>query len=197
MSRTVCDPGPFWQILYLLPWITVQYSNPSNGNEKQQELAGNSSYWGKFQWNHDQGKGNLVRVSRKFELSEFELSRFYCILFSVFFWRSNIDALPFVPPISYELTAMISSSVSTLKKALLIPITVYIAYPRGATASREKIVSLSTQEAKLPACHLSVFEIPSTVVVFIANHSPLPVPLQLQTSVFVWWTTYQPYSRVV
>ena len=69
---------------------------------------------------------------------------------------------------------MISSSVSTLKKALLIPITVYIAYPRGATASREKIVSLSTQEAKLPACHLSVFEIPSTVVVFIANPPHCP-----------------------
>jgi len=30
------------------------------GNEKQ--LAGNSSYQGKFQRNFDQGKGNLVRV---------------------------------------------------------------------------------------------------------------------------------------
>ena len=45
-------------------------------NEKQFELAGNSSYRGKFQWNFDQGKGNLVQVSREFELSEFELSRF-------------------------------------------------------------------------------------------------------------------------
>ena len=46
------------------------------GNEKQSELAGNSSYWGKFQCNFDQGKGNLVQFSREFELSEFELSRF-------------------------------------------------------------------------------------------------------------------------
>ena len=30
--------------------------------------------------NFDQGKGNLVRVSGEFELSEFELSRFYCNL---------------------------------------------------------------------------------------------------------------------
>ena len=35
----------------------------------------NSSYWGKFQWNFDQGKGNLDRVSsEEFELSEFELT---------------------------------------------------------------------------------------------------------------------------
>ena len=47
------------------------------GNEKLAvELAGNSSYRAKFQWNFDQGKGNLVRVSREFELSEFALSRF-------------------------------------------------------------------------------------------------------------------------
>ena len=46
------------------------------GNKKKFDLAGNSSYWGKFQWNFDQGKGNLVQVSRKFELSEFKLSRF-------------------------------------------------------------------------------------------------------------------------
>ena len=32
------------------------------GNEKQFELAGNSSYRGNFQWKFDQGKGNLVRV---------------------------------------------------------------------------------------------------------------------------------------
>ena len=43
------------------------------GNEKQFELAGNSSYRGKFQGSFYQGKGNLVRVS-----GEFELSRFYC-----------------------------------------------------------------------------------------------------------------------
>ena len=34
----------------------------------------NSSYRGKFQWNFDQGKGNLVRVSREFELTELELT---------------------------------------------------------------------------------------------------------------------------
>ena len=41
--------------------------------EKQLELVGNLSYQGKFQWNFDQGKGNLVRAS-----GEFELSEFYC-----------------------------------------------------------------------------------------------------------------------
>ena len=40
---------------------------------------GNSSYWGKLQWNFDQGKGNWVQVSGEFELSKFELSRFFCI----------------------------------------------------------------------------------------------------------------------
>ena len=33
------------------------------GNEEQFELAGNSSYRGKFQWSFDQGKWNIVRVS--------------------------------------------------------------------------------------------------------------------------------------
>ena len=47
------------------------------GNEKQFELAENLSYWGNFQWNFEQGKENLVRVSREVELSAFELSRFY------------------------------------------------------------------------------------------------------------------------
>ena len=50
------------------------------GDEREFEFAGNSNYQGKFQRNFDQGKGNLVRVSGEFELSEFELSRFYCIL---------------------------------------------------------------------------------------------------------------------
>ena len=50
------------------------------GDEKELEFAGNSNCQGKFQRNFDQGKGNLVRVSGEFELSEFELSRFYCIL---------------------------------------------------------------------------------------------------------------------
>ena len=35
----------------------------------------NSSYQGKFQWNFDQGKGNLVWVSRELKLSEFELTK--------------------------------------------------------------------------------------------------------------------------
>ena len=46
------------------------------GNENQFELAGNSSYRGKFQRNFDQGKGNLGQVSRELELSKFKLSRF-------------------------------------------------------------------------------------------------------------------------
>ena len=33
----------------------------------------NSSYWGKFQRNFDEGKGNLV--SGEFELCEFELAK--------------------------------------------------------------------------------------------------------------------------
>ena len=32
------------------------------GNEKKFELLRNSSYQSKFQWNWDQGKGNLIRV---------------------------------------------------------------------------------------------------------------------------------------
>ena len=35
----------------------------------------NLSYRDKFQWNFDQGKGNLVWVSRELELSEFELTK--------------------------------------------------------------------------------------------------------------------------
>ena len=50
------------------------------GNEKQLELAGNSSYRCKFQRNFDQGKGNLVRVRGEFELSEFELSRLWLLI---------------------------------------------------------------------------------------------------------------------
>ena len=48
------------------------------GNEKHFESAGNSSYQTKFKGNFDQGKENLARVRAEFELSEFELSRFYC-----------------------------------------------------------------------------------------------------------------------
>ena len=44
------------------------------------DLPRNLNYRGKFQWNFDQGKGNLVRVGREFESSEFELSRFNCRL---------------------------------------------------------------------------------------------------------------------
>ena len=53
-------------------WLTLKR------NKKQFEWAGNFSYWGKFQWNFDQGKGNIVWLSGEFEWSEFELSRFYC-----------------------------------------------------------------------------------------------------------------------
>ena len=35
----------------------------------------NLSCQGKFQWNFDQGKGNLVQVSGELELSEFELTK--------------------------------------------------------------------------------------------------------------------------
>ena len=39
----------------------------------------NLSYRGTFQWIFDRELWHLVRVSREFELSEFELSGFYCI----------------------------------------------------------------------------------------------------------------------
>ena len=42
-------------------------------------MKNSSSYQGKFQWNFDQVKGNLVQVSWEFELSKFEFLRFYCI----------------------------------------------------------------------------------------------------------------------
>ena len=64
-------------------------NSSSEGNEKQFELAGNLSYRGKFQWNFDQGKGNLVWVSGEFELSEFKLSRFYCNLKLITFFGSK------------------------------------------------------------------------------------------------------------
>ena len=50
------------------------------GNEKQFELAGNSSYRGKFQANFYLGKGNLVRISGKFELSRFYCNKQCCFL---------------------------------------------------------------------------------------------------------------------
>ena len=70
---------------------------PLKGNEKQFASAESSSYWGKCQWNIDQGKGNLVVVSEKFELSEFELSRFHYITnefykpyLPVQYWERNL-----------------------------------------------------------------------------------------------------------
>ena len=48
-------------------------------NEKLFKVVGNSSYWGKFQWNFDEGKGNWIQVSGELELSKFELLRFFCI----------------------------------------------------------------------------------------------------------------------
>ena len=58
--------------------------NPGNSietlkrNEEQLEWAGNLHCWGKFQWNFDQGKGNIVWVSVEFKWPKFELSRVYC-----------------------------------------------------------------------------------------------------------------------
>ena len=60
-------------------------NSSSEGNEKQFESAGNLSYRDKFQWNFDQGKGNLVWVRGEFELSEFKFSRFYCNLKLIIF----------------------------------------------------------------------------------------------------------------
>ena len=43
------------------PVSRIPVTRTLKGNEKQFELAGNSSYRGKFQWNFDQGKGNLYQ----------------------------------------------------------------------------------------------------------------------------------------
>ena len=60
----------------------ITLENPGNlnceGKRKTFRVSEISSYRGKFQWNFDQGKEKLVRVSREFELSELELSGFYC-----------------------------------------------------------------------------------------------------------------------
>ena len=63
----------------LCNYIKPPVNRTLKGNDKQFDLARNSSYRSKFQWNFDQGKGNLVWVSGEFELSEFELWRFYYI----------------------------------------------------------------------------------------------------------------------
>ena len=51
-------------------------NSSSEGKRKTVRASENSSYRGKFEWNFDQRKWNLVRVSGEFELSEFELWRF-------------------------------------------------------------------------------------------------------------------------
>ena len=60
----------------------ITLENPGNlnceGKRKTFRVSENSSYRGKFQWNLDQGKEKLVRVSGESESSEFELSGFYC-----------------------------------------------------------------------------------------------------------------------
>ena len=72
------------RLLYMGSWSYPVKNNSFTSTEffcrllAISELAGNSSYRGKFQWYFDQGKGNLVRVSGEFELSEFEFSRFCC-----------------------------------------------------------------------------------------------------------------------
>ena len=63
----------------LCNYIKTPVTRTLKVNEKQFDLAGNSSYRSKFQWNFEQGKGNLVWVSGEFELSEFQLWRFYCV----------------------------------------------------------------------------------------------------------------------
>ena len=65
-----------------------------NGKEKQFEfIARNASYWGKFQGNFTQGKGSLIPVRGEFEISEFELLRFYCIIINLKLYRKQSDSL--------------------------------------------------------------------------------------------------------
>ena len=58
-------------------WLIIQQEE-LNANEmaliRLAYIRTSASYWGKFQWNFDQGKGNLHRVSEEFELSKFELT---------------------------------------------------------------------------------------------------------------------------
>ena len=69
-----------WSKYKELVIITVENPGNSNceGKRKTVRVSENSSYRGKFQWNFDQGKEKLVRVSGESESSEFELSGFYC-----------------------------------------------------------------------------------------------------------------------
>ena len=64
-----------WSKYKELAIITVDNPGNSNceGKRKTVLVSENSSYRGKFQWNFDQGKEKLVRVS-----GESELSGFYC-----------------------------------------------------------------------------------------------------------------------
>ena len=59
---------------------TLPGTRTLTGKETQFELAGNSSYRGKFQWNFDQGKANLDPISGEFELSEFKSYRSSTVL---------------------------------------------------------------------------------------------------------------------
>ena len=63
--------GRFWETSDLLKISRTPVTQTLKG--KHFELAGNSSNRGKLRRNVGQGKGNLVRVSAEFELSEFEL----------------------------------------------------------------------------------------------------------------------------
>ena len=65
-------------ITYTLNYSRTPVTQTLKQNKKRWELAGNSSYRGKFQWNCDQEKGKF-KANEEFELSEFELSRFYFI----------------------------------------------------------------------------------------------------------------------
>ena len=69
-----------WSKYKELAIITVENPGNSNceGKRKTVLVSENSSYRGKFQWNFDQGKEKLVRVSGESESPEFELSGFYC-----------------------------------------------------------------------------------------------------------------------
>ena len=66
--------------------------------DSSSSARGNSGYRRKFNSNIDQGKTNLVRVSGKFELSEFGLSRFYCTSLTV----ENNNTTNFQHFFSYE-----------------------------------------------------------------------------------------------
>ena len=62
-------------VLVLVFLLIIQQEELNSLSSEQSCKNQNLSYQGNFRWILDQGKGNLVRVSRELELSEFVLTK--------------------------------------------------------------------------------------------------------------------------